>query len=289
MKLPKMTIDACIHHPSSRKLLRLALAMSIAALCANGHAQAPQSTPATQPASQADSTTAKLPTYDVVSIKPNKTGDGNYGIRTGDDSLTATNVSLKFLASMTYGIKPDMISGISGRIDSARFDVIAKIVDSDPAAMKKVSDEQRLAMVLPILMERFQLKAHTEIKILPVYELTVIQDGPKFKQSSDSSQQGGLWNVSGNQGKVTGHNFSMTGLAKLLTDVVHRTVIDKTGLTGNYELELKWSQDVGSDSNTGTGPSIFTALQEQLGLKLKPAKGPVETLVVDHAAMPSAN
>lgn len=289
MKLPKMTIDNCSHHSRSRKLLLLSLAISLAALCPCSHAQAPQDTPATQPASQADSTAAKLPTYDVVSIKPNKTGDGNYGIRTGDDSLTATNVSLKFLASMTYDIKPELISGISGPIDSARFDVIAKIVDSDPAAMKKLSDKQRLAMVLPVLMERFQLKAYTEIKTLPVYELVVIQDGPKFKQSSNDTQENGLWNVNNNQGTITAHDYSMTSLASLLTDVAHRTVIDKTGLTGKYDLTLKWSQDVGSDSTTDTGPSIFTALQEQLGLKLKPAKGPVKTLVVDHVAMPSEN
>lgn len=289
MKLPKMTIDNCSHHSCNRKLLLLSLAISLTALCACSHAQAPQDTPATQPASQADSAAAKLPTYDVVSIKPNKTGDGNYGIRTGDDSLTATNVSLKFLASMTYDIKPELISGISGPIDSARFDVIAKIVDSDPAAMKKLSDKQRLAMVLPVLMERFQLKAHTEIKTLPVYELVVIQDGPKFKQSSNDTQENGLWNVNNNQGTITAHDYSMTSLASLLTDVAHRTVIDKTGLTGKYDLTLKWSQDVGSDSTTDTGPSIFTALQEQLGLKLKPAKGPVKTLVVDHVAMPSEN
>lgn len=281
----KMTIADCRHHPCSRKLLLPALAISFATLCGYGHAQAPQNASTAQP----DTTAAKLPVYDVVSIKQNKSGDGNYGIRTGDDSLTATNVSLKFLVSITYDIKPELISGITGPIDSTRFDVIAKIVDFDPAVMKKLSDKQRLAMMLPILAERFQWKAHTEIKILPVYELTVIADGPKFKQSSDNSQEGGYWNVSNNQGTITAHGYSMTALAKLLTDIVHRTVIDKTGLTGKYELSLKWSQDVGADPTTDTGPSIFTALPEQLGLKLKPAKGPVETLVVDHVAMPSAN
>lgn len=280
-----MTIEDCRHHPCSRKLLLLALAISIAAPCAYSHAQAPPNAPKTQ----ADPTAAKLPLYDVVSIKPNKSGDSNYGIRTGDDSATATNVSLKFLASMAYGIKPDLISGISGPIDSARFDVIAKVVDPDPAVMKKLTNKQWNSMLLPVLAERFQLRAHTEIKALPVYELVLIPSGPRFKQSSDSSKPGGLWNVSNNQGKVTAHDFSMTSLASLLTDVVHRTVIDKTGLTGKYELELKWSEDINSTSTTDSGPSIFTALQEQLGLKLKPAKGPVETLVVDHAAMPSEN
>lgn len=81
----------------------------------------------------------------------------------------------------------------------------------------------------------------------------------------------------------------MTSLASILTDIAQRTVIDKTELTGKYEISLKWTQYDGTNPTTDTGPSIFTALQEQLGLKLKPAKGPVQTLVVDHIAMPSEN
>lgn len=281
----KMTIDDCRRHSSTRKkILLLALAIPIATQCAYSHAQAPQSTSTTQ----ADRPAPKLPVYDVVSIKPNKSGGGNYGWRTGDDSFTATNVPLKFLVSTAYDIKEDLISGVSGPIDSARFDVTAKIVEPDPTVMKKLSDKQRQAMLLPVLTERFQLKAHTEIKVLPIYEL-VIQGGPKFKQSSGSSNQGWGWNFKNNQATLTAHDLSMMALTSILTNTMHRTVIDKTGLTGKYELSLKWSQDVGTSSTTDTDPSIFTALPEQLGLKLKPAKGPVETLVVDHAAMPSAN
>jgi len=280
-----MTIKHCSHHPYSRKLLLIALAIFIATLCARGKAQAPQSAPA----AQADTTAAKLPVYDVVSIKPNKSGNGAWGWGGSADSYTGTNLSVKSLLQAAYDIKPDLISGVSGPIDSARFDVIAKIVDPDPAVMKKLTDKQRQAMLLPFLIERFQLKAHTEAKILPVYELFVIPDGPKFKQSSDSSHQGAGWGIRDNHGTITANSFPMTSLASLLTDVVHRTVIDKTGLTGKYDISLKWSQYDGTDQPADSGPSIFTALQEQLGLKLKSAKGPVETLVVDHIAMPSEN
>ena len=75
----------------------------------------------------------------------------------------------------------------------------------------------------------------------------------------------------------------------MLTDVLHRTVIDKTGLTGNYDLALKWSPDDSPSEETDSDPSIFTAVQEQLGLKLQPAKGPVDTLVIDHVEMPTPN
>ncbi|MEO6817678.1 MAG: TIGR03435 family protein [Edaphobacter sp.] len=284
-----MTIDNRNHHLCTRKLLLLALALSITALCASGRAQAPQNAPTAKAAAQPDATSAKLPVYDVVSIKPNKSGNGAWGWGGSADSYTGTNLLVKNLLQAAYDIKPDLISGVSGPIDSARFDVIAKIIDPDPAVMKKLTDKQRQAMLLPFLIERFQLKAHTEIKILPVYELVVLPGGPKFKQSSDKSQQGAGWSTNGSHGTLTAHSLPITSLASLLTDVVHRTVIDKTDLTGKYEITLKWSQYDGTDPPADSGPSIFTALPEQLGLKLKPAKGPVETLVVDHIAMPSEN
>ncbi|HEV2710108.1 MAG TPA: TIGR03435 family protein [Edaphobacter sp.] len=282
-----MTIDDCRHHScrlhNRRNLLLLTLAISVAALCGYGHAQAPQNAPK----AQADSATAKLPVYDVVSIKPNKSGSGNYGFRTGDDSFTATNVPVKFLLENAYDIKPELISGVSGPIDSARFDVIAKMVDPDPDVIKKLSNRQRELMLLPFLEERFQLKAHTETKILPIFEMILTKDGPKFKQSPAPIKPNPTW--SSDNGRFTAHDLSMTDMASVLTEMAHRTVIDKTGLTGKYDLTLKWSEDTGSNSTTDTGPSIFTALQEQLGLKLKPAKGPAETLVVEHVEMPSEN
>lgn len=284
-----MTIDPCKHHPCNSRLLLLALALSITARCASGRAQAPQNSPTAQAAAKPDTATAKLPVYDVVSIKQNKSVNSSSSWGGNDDSYTMINLSVKMLLQAAYDIKPDLISGVSGPIDSARFDVIAKIVDPDPAVMKKLTDKQREAMLLPVLTERFQLKAHTEIKILPVYELEVLSDGPKFKQSSDSDKQNWVSNFRNNQATLTAHDLPMTSLASILTDIAQRTVIDKTSLTGKYEITLKWSQDDGTDPPANSGPSIFTALPEQLGLKLKPAKGPVETLVVDHIAMPSEN
>jgi uncharacterized protein (TIGR03435 family) len=246
--------------------------------------------------SQTEDTTAPLPAYDVVSIKSNHSGSGSRGTSTNNDSYTATNISLKNLLEDAYGIKEDLISGISGPIDSARFDIQAKVVDADPRA-KKLTGKQRRAMLLPFLDERFHLKAHTETRTLPVYELIVLEDGPKFKQSADDSKQNG--GTSQNNTELTAHGVSMASFASTLTNSVHRTVIDQTALAGLYDLALKWSPDDGSNQGasnrdgstvlTDSGPSISTAVQEQLGLKLKPAKGPVETLVVDHVEMPSAN
>jgi uncharacterized protein (TIGR03435 family) len=232
------------------------------------------------------------PAYDVITIKPNKTASGSVDIDTEDDHYSATNVSLKNLLENVYDIKEDLISGVPGPLESARFDIQAKISDPDPVALKKITPEQERLKLLPLLTERFQLKTHTETKILPVYELVVIPGGPKFKPSADQTKTGGgSTSIQGSRvhGKLTAHDIPMSSLAKSLAGQVHRTVIDKTGLAGNFDLALQWSTDEATDAGADADPTIFTAVQEQLGLKLQPAKGPVETLVVDQAAMPSEN
>ena len=274
--------------PDSRStLLLLAVALSIAVPSARGQADAAQKESATQAAIAA----VKLPAYDVISIKPNKSGSGSVDTETNLNHYAATNISLKGLLEDAYGIKKDLISGVRGPIESARFDVVAKIVEPDAAVIRRLTDRQRQSMLRPFLFERFQLKAHTEIKILPVYELVVVQSGPKFKQAAEDSSHGSGTSVhsSNRDTELTAHGIPMMSLASTLEGQVHRTVIDKTGLAGNYDLAMKWTSDNGVSAETDSGPSIFTALQEQLGLRLKPAKGPVETLVVDHVDMPSEN
>ena len=207
------------------------------------------------------------------------------GHRHQQNRFSATNVSLKVLLQDAYGIKEDLISGVPGAVESARFTIEAKTVEADTDPQRKISNEQRRAMVLAFLVERFQLKAHTEIKTLPVYELIVLKDGPKFKQSAAGSNG----SVSHRDfGELTVDNSSMKLFVSSLESLVHRTVIDKTGLAGNYDLSMKYSPDDISTQQADS-PSLFTALQEQLGLKLQPAKGPVETLVVDSVEMPSEN
>lgn len=236
---------------------------------------------------------ALAPAYDVMTIKPNKSASGSVDINTDDDRYSAINVSLKQLLENAYNIKQDLISGIPGPLESARFDIEAKISEPDHDALKKLTPEQDRKLLLPLLAERFQLKVHTETKILPVYELVLFfPGGPKFKPSADQTQTGGGgMSVHDTRTRVglSAHDLPMTSLAKTLAGAVHRTVIDKTGLKGNFDLTLQWSNDENPDSGAETLPGIFTAIQEQLGLRLQPAKGPVETLVVDHAAMPSEN
>ena len=159
--------------------------------------------------------------------------------------------------------------------------------------------EQHEAMLRPMLVDRFKVKLHTEIKTLPVFDLIVTKDGPKFKPSPppptdpDNPQKhpSGTW-ISNQY--LTATSITMSDFAETLAGQLNRTVIDKTGLTGVYDLKLKWTPDrllnqTADDGTTDRPPSLLTALPEQLGLKLESAKGPVKTLVIDQAEKPSPN
>jgi uncharacterized protein (TIGR03435 family) len=230
--------------------------------------------------------------YDVVSIKLNSSGLGRWGINVGDYTYQATNIPLKELLASAYGIKSDLISGIPARIDATRFDIDAKIVPN-PAAPRKLTDTQRPGMLKAMLADRFGIKASIEVKTLPVFELVVARSGLKISQSPPGNGADSGINI--HPAALTAHEVTMTQLAGALTGILHRSVIDKTGLAGNYDVDLKWTSDNASHSpetNPDTGdsaPTIFTALEEQLGLKLQSSKGPVDTLVVDHVEMPSEN
>jgi uncharacterized protein (TIGR03435 family) len=230
-----------------------------------------------------------LAPFDVVSVKQNNSGDGSWGINIHDNTLTATNVPLEMLIEFAYDLKEDLISGLSGPVNSAHFDVVAKIVPPDDKPVK-LADGQLQAMLIPVLVDRFHLNAHLQPKVLPVYDLVVAHGGPKLKLSA-AERTDSSWNINGeNTSKVlTSKSATMPDLAAALGDEVHRQVVDKTGLTGSADITLKWSDDVAADAGGSNVISIFTAVEEQLGLKLQSSKGPVDTLVIDHVEMPSVN
>jgi uncharacterized protein (TIGR03435 family) len=244
---------------------------------------------------------AKTRAYDVVSIKPNKSGSRGTMINVQNDSFSATNVSLKNMLLNAYDVKDYLISGLPGWANSERFDINAKIVDMDAAALKKVTGEQRQAMLQQLLVDRFQLKVHLQTEVLPIYEMVIAKGGLKIapveppgsdpdadKNKEFKGMGRGSMRVSNTE--LSAHDVPLENLAFSLSGRLSRTVVDKTGLTGKYDLLLTWSPDDGSAAGSdSSAPSLFTALQEQLGLKLQPAKGPVQTLVVDHIEMPSEN
>jgi len=234
------------------------------------------------------------PIFDIATIKWNKSGSHSTHISSTDVLYLATNVSLKNLLQSAYNIRPELISGLPSWTEDARFDIEAKVLD--PATVAHINSAQRAAMVRQILEDRFQLKAHIEQKPLQVFDLVIARSGNKLTPSPPDLPypNGRGTGINGRNNGLDAHDLPMSGLADALTHQLDRPVIDKTGLTGKFDITLKFTHE---DTSAGTPhadatddlPSIFTAVEEQLGLKLQPDKGPVDTLVVDQLNQPSEN
>lgn len=255
---------------------------------------------------------ADLPAFEVASVKPDKAGEGSTLLLTAD-GLTANRVTLKFLIRRAYGVEDDQISGAPGWIDSETYHVEAKVSSGDLAAFEKLDEKQRLRMLQPVLAERFELKVHREAKEIPVYALVIAKNGPKLHvakpgdtypdgiKSPDGKPSGRPGMMMWGRGRLTAQGIPIASLLPPLTQQLERTVVDKTGLKGTYDITLQWTPDddrapmpngtVGGQQGTAdsSGVSIFTAIQEQLGLKLESQKGQVEGLVIDHVERPSEN
>jgi uncharacterized protein (TIGR03435 family) len=242
------------------------------------------------PAMSGQTTTSQalpaVPHFDVVAIRENRSPGGGAGMSLRDGSLQVNNLLLKSVITSAYGVREVLIFGLPGWAEEARYDIRAKVTDADPKVLAGISREQRRALMAAMLEDRFHLKVRAVTKNLPVYDLMVARGGPRF---SESVRHGVEPRVEVRKTEFSATDASILGLSYLLEEVVERTVIDKTGLTGAYDLHLQWAPDVTGAPDSDAFPSIFTALQEQLGLKLQPNTGPVKTLFVDHLERPSEN
>jgi uncharacterized protein (TIGR03435 family) len=256
-------------------------------------------------------------TYEIVSIRPaNPNTDPNDGgTEELSDGYKATNVTLLTLIRRAYGIEiKNQISGGPSWLNSDAYDIQAKLDASAADALKKLTPSQknsaRQQMLQALLADRFKLIVHRENRELPVYLLVVGKNGPKLHKSKlganpdeihDSSLESGRGG-----GKIITPSITTQNFAGMLTLALGRTVLDKTNLAGSYDLTLQWTTDRAelpipkSPDSSQRGaeapsvsdpvwPSIFTAIQEQLGLKLEEGKGPVAIIVIDHVEKPSGN
>jgi uncharacterized protein (TIGR03435 family) len=254
----------------------------------------------------ADDSKVKLPAFEVASIKPDKSGTQMIMFRLTPDGLNATNTPLKMLIQQAYGVEENQVIGLPSGLSSERYDVEAKVDGADVAKMHDLDPPQRMRMLQPVLAERFQLKVHRETRDLPVYELFVAKSGPKFHEAKPGdTYPNGIKGPDGHggpglmwlqDGRLTCQAVGMVDLTRILSQRLGHNVLDKTALTGKYDLAMEWPPEDRSgpmsDGGNGTdssAPSIFTVLQEQLGLKLESHKAPLEVLVIDHAEAPSAN
>ncbi|WP_263355909.1 TIGR03435 family protein [Acidicapsa ligni] len=275
----------------------LAVSLATASL-----AQSSASQPAPAAAPSATTPSSATPVFEVAAIKPNHSGSGNSNSDTDKGLFTATNVSLKGLMQYeAYDIPPSRILGGPKWLDSARFDIQAKTDETVTDRLQKLDHEQnRLqtrAMFQQFLADRFQLRVHWETRELPVYALVATKNGAKLQPTKDTSGNSGTsTNGNGSSMKFTATAVTLAQLTQALTSEaardLGREVIDKTGIAGKYDVSLNWTHDTSTapdGSAQDSSISIFTAIQEQLGLKLESTKGPVQVLVIDHAEMPSEN
>ncbi len=223
------------------------------------------------------------PSFDVASVKLNQTGgDSRRAATSPGGKFTATNVTLKLLISRAYGVAEAQIQGGPGWIETETYDIAAKA--DTPLEMTR---EELRPCLQGLLAERFQLAIHREPKRGAVFSLAAMaKNGQRLKEHSGPGQAGISMSTDSGMAVITGTKTTMTRLAEYLSNQAGRPVIDNTELQGEYDFRVEWAPD---EKPGSTRPSIFAALQEQLGLKLNATKGTIETIVVDRAERPSAN
>lgn len=240
------------------------------------------------PAIGAQSSAPSTPKFEVASVKPANPGSQGM-ILSGDPSrFTIHNVTIRFLISLAYNVKDFQISGGPGLLDSERYDIEATYGENRPTRSRLnfvtiQADPQVRLMLQALLSDRFHLAIRHETKDLPAYSLNVAKNGPKLKESTTPED---LQNMRVDLGQIKSNRMSTAELAGMLSRVLGLPVVDKTGLTGYYDLLLNWTPD---QSSADRGPSIFTAIQDSLGLRLVAGKEPVDVLVIDHVERPTKN
>jgi uncharacterized protein (TIGR03435 family) len=244
------------------------------------------------------------PAFEVASVKPNKSGSGDVHFGIEGDRFTADNTPLKELIRVTYQVRDLQIIDAPDWIASERFNIVAKA----SAQLKPGVPPPELKQ---LMADRFGLRVHNETREMPIYALVLasaegklgpavqrvdVDRCPEAMARAQARARSGApatpprpgqrmeCGMRGSPNSRTGGSIGFGSLAQSISPVVGRVVIDRTGLTGTFDFELKWAQDPTADT---TGPSIFTALQEQLGLKLESTRGPVDVLVIDRVERPS--
>jgi uncharacterized protein (TIGR03435 family) len=282
-----------------------------------------------QAASQAQNVGASAPVFEVASIKPSKSGGsfGAGGGKamfekeipgwSSPDRFSARGEALLTLIQMAYGIhQARQISGGPNWIDSEEYDVEAKVDKAEADTLQKLSPDQRnieqQRMLQALLADRCKMRVHHGTKLLPVYALVIAKNGPKLRVAKpgdayskgiqDEGHPAGAETLESGPGQLTGQAIPIALLVQQLMDQPEldgRLVLDQTGLTGTYDFKLQWTPErLRSNPSQGpdaalppdsSGPSLFAALQQQLGLRLESTKGPVDSVVIDHIERPSEN
>jgi uncharacterized protein (TIGR03435 family) len=257
--------------------------------------------------------------FEVASIKPDHSSDNRMGVALEPGGrFVATNVPARFLIQFAYQLKDNQLSGLPGWADSDRYDIAAK-----PESGAGTKTEEVRVMMQSLLADRFQMTFHKETREMPIYALVVAKSGLKMQAAKGNADfgddpkprpepgpgrgrgqglgAGGGEGIRMSRGELNGANVKVAMIADQLSRIVGRSVTDETGLAGSYDFVLKYTPEGTAQPGRGPepseaappsdsqSPSIFAAVQEQLGLKLEPKKGPVDLYIIDRLEKPSEN
>jgi len=227
------------------------------------------------------------PSFQVVSVKPNAhSGFSPTTLGMKGNRFSATGMPLLPLIMQVYNLRDFQIVGGPDWVNTDQWDFEAVADDSAVLSLADAEHPERPTpgslMVQSLIENRFQFKFHRERRELPVYELLVAKNGAKIKLSGN-----GLTRRVG-RGEIEVRGYPFAYFAYLLARQLDHALIDKTNLTKPYDIKLEWNAELRAEAERSDRPTLFSAV-EQLGLKLEPAKGPVEVLVIDSVQKPVEN
>jgi uncharacterized protein (TIGR03435 family) len=239
--------------------------------------------------------TSPPPAFEVATIKPADAGPktSRYLTMKGADHFVAKHYTLKSLIAAAYDLNPKAISGGPSWVESDAFDILA----TTPGDIRPARDLQ-MAMLRALLADRFALTVHREPRVFSIYAIDLAPSGAKLKPAAtpDAPPTVGPATVYPDHVVLPGRNASIADLATLFQRaILDRPVLDRTHLTGHYDFDLDWAPDTSqfdgslSAPDTTQSASLFTAIQQQLGLRLTPTRAPIQALIIDHAQPPTPN
>jgi uncharacterized protein (TIGR03435 family) len=225
------------------------------------------------------SQTQARPQFEVASVKPFNPDQLNApsGGKSGHGRLTMSNVTLKRCIMGAYGVGPTQIQGGPSWLDSDRYEIVAK-------AGQAVGDAVLMEMLQSLLADRFKLSIRRETKLIDAFVLDVARNGPKLERAEDGESAS-----SNARGLIDAKVMTMDRFAEVLSRQMDRPVVNHTGLRGVFNLKLEWAPEASAPDPADTRTSIFTAIQDQIGLRLRAQKTSLEVLMIEHAEKPSEN
>lgn len=253
-----------------------------------------------------------VPAFEAVSVRMNRSGADGQSMRLlPGGRVVVANSLLRPLIETAYAVLPQQLVGGPAWLDSDRFDIEARASENLPGSVPGGPPGRAQLMLQRLLAERFSLSVHHESRELPIYELIVARAGGRLgprinKAKTDCVPLMAAYGrgeaplpprsecgMSGRPGNVSARGAMIAMFVSALTARTDRLVVDRTGLAGGYDFDLEFAPEAGSAADVsvpaGDGVSLFTALEEQLGLKLRPARGPVDVVVIDRVQHPTEN